>query len=68
MHRLELNVTPDELHARIDAAKRQGVSLSDHLRIALGMRPFGDPPLLAVDREARGRLKLVRAERRPPRR
>jgi hypothetical protein len=65
MHRLEVNVTPDELHERINAAKRQGVSLSDHLRIALGMRPLGEPPLFKRDRR---RLRLVHSERRPPRR
>lgn len=65
MHRLEVNVTPDELHDRIDAAKRQGVSLSDHLRIALGMRPFGDPPLFKTEHR---RLRLVHDIRRPARR
>lgn len=67
MHRLEVNVTLDELHERLNAARRQGVSLSDHLRMALGMRPNGDPPLFA-DREPRGRLRLVDSEHRPQRR
>jgi hypothetical protein len=65
MHRLELNVTPDELCERLNAAKRQGVSLSDHLRMALGMHPFGDPPLFQVDRKPPVRLRLVHNERRP---
>jgi hypothetical protein len=65
---LDVKVTPDELHERVEAARRQGVSMSDHLRIALGMRPLGDPPMFA-ESEPRGRLRLVhdderRAERR----
>lgn len=65
MHRLELNVTADELRERLIAAKRQNVSISDHLRTALGMQPFGDPPLYEVDRERRARLRLVHSEHRP---
>jgi hypothetical protein len=68
MHRLELNVTAEELHERLNAAMRQGVSLSDHLRMALGMPPFNDPPLSPMDRERRSRLRLVHSERRPQRR
>jgi hypothetical protein len=64
---LQVRVTPDELHARMEAARRQGVSMSDHLRIALGMRPLGDPPMFA-ESEPRGRLRLVHDERRPKRR
>lgn len=67
MFRLEVNVTRDELHDRMDAARRQGVSMSDHLRIALGMRPLGDPPMFH-EAEPRGRLRLVHDERRPQRR
>jgi hypothetical protein len=68
MHRLELNVTADEFRERLAAAKRQEVSISDHLRIALGMQPFGDPPLYEVDRERRVCLRLVHSERHPQRR
>ncbi len=63
MFRLELSVTPDELYERVDAARRQGVSMSDHLRMALGMRPFGDPPMFQVESKPRGRLRLVHDER-----
>jgi hypothetical protein len=63
---LEVNVTREELHERMDAARRQGVSMSDHLRMALGMRPLGDPPMF--HEEPRGRLRLVHDERRPHRR
>jgi len=65
MFRLELSVTSDELHERLDAARRQGVSVSDHLRMALGMRPFGDPPMFEVDSKPRARLRLVHDERVP---
>jgi hypothetical protein len=68
MFRLEVSVTPDELHDRLNAAKHQGVSLSDHLRIALGMHPFGDPPLFQVDPEPRARLQLVHDHRCPEQR
>jgi len=67
MHRLELNVTADEFRERLAAAKRQNLSISDHLRIALGMQPFGDQPLYEVDREPRGRLQLVHSERQAQR-
>jgi len=56
-------MTTDELHARMEAARRQGVSMSDHLRLALGMRPLGDVPMFAKA-EPRGRLRLVHDERR----
>jgi hypothetical protein len=60
MVRLEVKVTPDELFERMSAAERQGVSLSDHLRMALGMRPFGDPPMFHVESKSRRRrLRLV---------
>jgi hypothetical protein len=61
---LQIRVTPEEMHARMEAARRQGVSMSDHLRIALGMRPLGDPPMFA-EAEPRGRLRLVRERRQP---
>jgi hypothetical protein len=64
---LEVNVTRDELHERMDAARRQGVSMSDHLRMALGMQPLGDPPMFH-DGEPSGRLRLVHDEHRPQRR
>jgi hypothetical protein len=64
---LQVRVTPDELHARMEAARRQGVSMSDHLRIALGMPSLGDPPMFAPS-EPRGRLRLIHGERRPERR
>jgi hypothetical protein len=64
---LQVRVTPDELHARMEAARHQGVSMSDHLRLALGMRPLGDPPMF-VQAKPRGRLRLVHDERRPERR
>jgi hypothetical protein len=64
---LDVKMTPDELHARMEAAKRQGVSMSDHLRIALGMRPLGDPPMFA-ESEPRGRLRLVHDRTRSERR
>lgn len=67
MHRLELSVTADELRDRIAAAKHQGVSMSDHLRMALGMQPFGDPPMFAKP-EPRGRLRLVHDRTQPERR
>lgn len=67
MHRLQVTMTTDELHARMEAARHQGVSMSDHLRLALGMRPLGDPPMFA-ESEPRGRLRLVHDERRPERR
>lgn len=63
MHRLELEVTAEELHARMSAARRQGVSMSDHLRMALGMRPLGDPPMFQ-ESKPRGRLRLVHDEPR----
>jgi hypothetical protein len=61
---LQVRVTPEELHARMEAARRQGVSMSDHLRVALGMRPLGDPPMFA-EAEPRGRLRLVHERRQP---
>ena len=64
---LDVKVTPDELHERVEAARRQGVSMSDHLRLALGMRPLGAPPMFA-EAEPRGRLRLVHEERQPQRR
>ncbi len=67
MHRLEVTVTAEELHERMSAARRQGVSMSDHLRMALGLRPLGDPPMFQ-ESKPRGRLRLVHDERRPQRR
>ncbi len=67
MQRLELSVTTDEWWELIGAARREGVSPSDFLRKALGMRPNGDPPLFA-DREPRVRLQLVADEHRAQRR
>ncbi len=64
MHRLEVTVTAEELHQRMSAARRQGVSMSDHLRMALGMRPLGDPPMFQ-ESQPRGHLRLVHDERRP---
>jgi hypothetical protein len=60
-------MTTDELHVRMEAARRQGVSMSDHLRLALGMRPLGDPPMFA-EAMPRGRLRLVHDRTRPERR
>jgi hypothetical protein len=44
MIQVRVNMTQDELHERLNLIREQGVSVSDHLRIALGMRPLGDPP------------------------
>jgi hypothetical protein len=67
MFQLEVNMTQDEMHERLRIVREQGVSVSDHLRMALGMPPLGDPPMF--DRsEPRGRLRLVHDDRRPQRR
>jgi hypothetical protein len=64
---LEINMTQDEMHERLRIIREQGVSVSDHLRMALGMRPLGDPPMFPRS-EPCGRLRLVHDERRPQRR
>ncbi|MGD0453917.1 MAG: hypothetical protein ABSB69_10000 [Solirubrobacteraceae bacterium] len=67
MFQLEVNMTQDEMHERLRIVREQGVSVSDHLRIALGMRPLGEPPFFPKP-EPRGRLRLVHDRTRPERR
>jgi hypothetical protein len=49
-------------HERLRIVREQGVSVSDHLRIALGMQPLGEPPMFPKP-EPRGRLRLAHDER-----
>lgn len=67
MFQLEVRVTQEELQTHLEAAKRQGVSVSDHLRLALGMRSLGDPPMFSQSKP-HGRLRLVHDRTRPVRR
>jgi hypothetical protein len=67
MFQLEVNLTQDEMHERLRIAREQGVSVSDHLRIALGMQPLGEPPMF-LKPEPHGRLQLVHDRTRPERR
>jgi hypothetical protein len=67
MFQLEVNMTQDEMHERLRIVREQGVSISDHLRLALGMPPLGEPPFFPKP-ESRGRLRLVHDRSRPERR
>jgi hypothetical protein len=66
MFQLEVNMTQDEMHERLRIVREQGVSISDHLRLALGMPPLGEPPFFP--KPERGRLRLVHDHRPPERR
>ena len=64
MFQLEVNMTQDEMHERLRIVREQGVSVGDHLRMALGMRLLGDPPMFDKP-EPQIRLQLVRDRKRP---
>jgi hypothetical protein len=67
MFQLEVNMTQDEIHERLRIISEQGVSVSDHLRIALGMQPLGEPPFLSKPQPHK-RLHPIHDKRRPQRR
>ncbi len=66
MFQLEVNMTQDEMHERLRIIREQGVSVSDHLRMALGMTPLGEPPFFP--KLEPGRLRLVHDRTRSERR